>query len=100
MLGMLSNNCFLSGQVFAQKPALVTLPQKLFHVLRKKQRTKASAHVARSGMCWSKPDALDLLVGELEAPRNGPHLGDQPDEAVIIQPGNRFAQPSARPAQA
>lgn len=86
-------------QVFAQKPAAFTLAQKLIQVLLEKQGTKASAHITRSGMFRPEPDALDLLIGELEPPGNGPHLLDEPNDPVVIQPRSRLAQPVACPKQ-
>jgi hypothetical protein len=65
----------------------------------KKQGTKASADIACSGVLRPEPNAPDLPVDELEPSGNGPHLLDQPDDAVVMQARSRLAQPIACPEQ-
>lgn len=64
-----------------------------------KQGAKTLAHIACPGMFRPEPNTADLLVGELESPRNGPDLLNETDDAIVMQTGSRLAQPVARPKQ-
>ena len=63
------------------------------------QGAKALAHLPRSGMFPSQAHAHEDFPRQLEPPRDGPHLPDQPHDAELLQVGSRLAQLLPRPQQ-
>jgi hypothetical protein len=89
----------VSCQDFAQKGPCLTLVQDHFEVTGGQQRAKARAHIASPGMCTSQADALHAFVRQLHAPRNRPHLLDQPYDAILLEPWCVLSEPLSCPQQ-
>ncbi len=59
-------------------------------MLLKKQRSKAFAHIRALGCAGRSRIRWTRISGELESSWNGPHLPDQPDDAVVTQTRNLY----------
>src|SRR6266700_6151635 len=84
---------------FAQKGPCLTLVQDNLDRTVGEQRAKATAHIASPGVGASEADALHAFVRQLDAPRNRPHLLDQPHDAKLTQPWRALSEPVSCPYQ-